>query len=292
MDGLQLATSLASVRMLRLRDGRKVCVRRWPGPDAQVVVLLHGLLDSSEGWSQLCERMSCTKIAIDLPGFGYSDAPSRGSISGYARDVAEVLAALRIERFTLVGHSLGGAVATAIAELMPEQVAGVVLLAPAGFGHILLAEAASLPGVRTLIEAALPFALSSRTAVTAAYQAMVTNGRRPEPELVTRLTSRADRLVDGAREGTRAVVDAGRSRNAFHRRRVDYHGPVVAIWGDRDRLVPPSHRHGVLAAFPQALVQVWEGMGHHPLRERCDDLVGLIARAAQPVATHPLARTA
>jgi pimeloyl-ACP methyl ester carboxylesterase len=168
----------------------------------------------------------------------------------------------------------------------------MVLLAPAGFGHIRLAEAASLPGIRTVIQTALPFALSSRTAVTAAYQAMVTNGQPPEPELVARLTSRAHSLVDGAREGTRAVVDAGRSRDAFHRRRVGYHGPVYAIWGDRDRLVPASHLGGVLAAFPQAQVQLWGGMGHHPLRERFDELISLITTATQPAGAHPLALTA
>jgi pimeloyl-ACP methyl ester carboxylesterase len=292
MSHLHRAKSLATVETLRLTDGRNVCVRRWPGAGRRAVVLLHGLLDSSEGWSLLCERMHCTTIAIDLPGFGYSDAPSRGSIGGYARDVAFVLEALGVERFTVVGHSLGGAVAAALAELMPDRADGVVLLAPAGFGHIRLAEAVSLPGIRTLAQVALPVALSSETAVRAAYQAIVTNGEPPEPELVARVTSRARNLVEGAREGTRAVVDAGRSKTAFHRRRVRYDGPVFVVWGDRDKLVPPSHRRGVLTAFPQALIQVWAGMGHHPPQERRDDLIRLIWRATRPVAARPLARAA
>jgi pimeloyl-ACP methyl ester carboxylesterase len=108
------------------------------------LVLLHGLLDCSEGWTRLCDEMSCTRIAFDLPGFGHSDLPHLGSIAGYARDVAEGLAMLGVERFTLVGHSLGGAVATALAELMPAQVAALVLLAPAGFGRLHLAEAVSV----------------------------------------------------------------------------------------------------------------------------------------------------
>jgi pimeloyl-ACP methyl ester carboxylesterase len=223
--------------------------------------------------------MSCTRIAVDLPGFGFSDPPPRGSIAGYARDVADALDAIGAKRFTLVGHSLGGAVATALAELMPERVTGLVLLAPAGFGRIHLAEAVSLPGVRTIVQATLPFALSSRTAVAAAYRMMVTNGEPPEPGLVDRVTRRGGSLVDGAREGTRAVVDAGRAKGAFHRRRVRFDGPVFAVWGDRDRLVPLSHRDGVRAAFPQARIDVWPGMGHHPLRERFDDLLALITRA-------------
>jgi pimeloyl-ACP methyl ester carboxylesterase len=276
------APRAAVVQSLRLSDGRALCVRQWPGagPGAGTVVLLHGLLDSSEGWAPLAEGLSCRLIAFDVPGFGYSDAPPRGSIDQYARDVADGLAKLGVERFTLVGHSLGGAVATAVAELLPAQVTALVLLAPAGFGRIGLAELVSIPGVRDLVQTLLPFALSSRLAVTAAYMTMVANGAAPEPELVSRLTERGASLVDGAREGTRAVVDAGRSRLAFHRRRVDYDGPVFAVWGGRDRLVPVSHRRGVRVAFPHAHIDVWPEMGHHPLRERFEDLRELITRAA------------
>jgi hypothetical protein len=155
-----------------------------------------------------------------------------------------------------------------------------VLIAPAGFGRIHLAEAASIPGVRNVVQAALPLALSSRFAVTAGFRTMVTNGNRPDREVVERVISRGGLLVEGAREGTRAVVHAGRDKDAFHRRRVGYDGPVLAVWGDRDRLVPVSHRHGVKTAFPQAQIQVWYGMGHHPLSERFDKLLAMIKTAS------------
>jgi len=270
---------VATVETLELSDGRALCVRRWAGEAEDTLVLLHGLLDSSEGWARLGEAMSCPRIAFDIPGFGYSDAPTQGSIAGYARDIAEGLEQLGVERFTLVGHSLGGAIAVALAELIPAKVAALVLLAPAGFGRIHLAEAISVPGLRNVVQAALPLALSSRLAVTASYLTMVTNGRTPDRGLVERVTGRASALVHGAREGTRAVVDAGRGQDAFHRRHIGYDGPVFAVWGDRDRLVPVSHRRGVIAAFPQATVDVWRGMGHHALRERFEELVGVIEHA-------------
>lgn len=273
---------VAVVHTLRLSDGRVLCARRWAGAEPATVVVLHGLLDSSEGWAGLGGCISGTTIAFDLPGFGYSDPAHRGSVEGYARDVAEGLALLGVERCTLVGHSLGGAVATALAELVPNKVAALVLLAPAGFGRIGLAEAISVPGVRNVVQAALPFAFSSRLAVTAGYMTMVANGRTPARAVIDRVTSRGATLVDGAREGTRAVVNAGRDNAGFGRRCVDYRGPVVAIWGDRDRLVPKSHRHGVRAAFPHARIEVWRGMGHHPLAERFDELIGVIREAADP----------
>ena len=196
--------------------GRALGVRRWPGTSDGTLVILHGLLDSSEGWSPLAAGVTCSVVAFDLPGFGRSDVPERGSVSGYARDVAEGLGLLGIDRFTLVGHSLGGAVAAALAELVPDRVAALVLLAPAGFGRIGLAEAVLLPGLRSIpVQAGLPWALSNPVAITAGYLTMVTNGRLPDREVVQRATSRAAGLVGGAREGTRAVFDAGGSGRRF-----------------------------------------------------------------------------
>jgi pimeloyl-ACP methyl ester carboxylesterase len=271
---------VAAVETFRLDDGRALCARWWPGIGEGTLVLLHGMFDSSEGWAPLSEGFTCRRIAFDLPGFGYSDSQPSGSMLGYARDIAQGLDMLGVTRFTLVGHSFGGAVAAALAELVPDRVCGLVLLAPAGFGRIPLAEAASIWGVSDLAAVALRVALMNRLAVTAAYAAMVTNGKFPEREQVDRLTSRGGRLVEGAREATRALVEAGRGPDAFHRRRVHYGGPVYAIWGDRDRLVPASHRNGVRAAFPHARIAVWKGMGHLPTRERMDDLIAVINRAA------------
>ena len=281
---------MATVQSLRLRDGRILCARRWPGTGPGTVVILHGLLDSSEGWAVLGERLTCTRIAFDLPGFGHSDPPCHGSIAAYAQDIAEGLGFLGVQRFTLVGHSLGGAVATALAELIPDRVAALVLLAPAGFGRIHLAEVISIPGLRNLVQAALPLALSNRLAVTAGYMTMVANGKAPGRDVVERVTSRGRALIDGAREGTRAIVEAGRAGDAFYRRAVGYHGPVHAIWGDQDRLVPRSHRHGLRAALPHAEIEVWRGMGHHPLQERFDELAGLIRKVSAAAQPRPVRR--
>ena len=289
---------LAAAQTLQLRDGRALSVRRWPRGGGEPLVLLHGMFDSSEGWTPLCKRMSGACLAFDLPGFGYSDPPPQGSFAGYAHDIAEGLELLGVDRMTLVGHSLGGAVAAAVADLLPERVRALVLLAPAGFGRIPLAEALSLPGIRQLCELALPVALSSRVAIGAAYLTLVSNGKWPERELLDRMTGHGLSLVDGVRLATLSMTNAGRLPDAFERRRMRYAGPVRAVWGDRDRLVPRAHGDGVLAAFPQAQIDVWKGMGHHPVRERIDDVIDVIqgaiaeGRAQNGPATPPLADAA
>jgi pimeloyl-ACP methyl ester carboxylesterase len=91
----------------------------------------------------------------------------------------------------------------------------------------------------------------------------------------------AFRVVGGARQALRTIVRCGIDKRAFFRRRVSYDGPVVALWGDRDRLVPVRHADRVLTTFPQADVQVWEGMGHHPQRERVRPFCALVERACR-----------
>ena len=270
-------------RSVRLADGRTLRVRLWPGADLPVV-MLHGLLDSAVGWDQLAQTLPNRSIAFDLPGFGDSDMPTRPRLSAYAEDVIEALDGLGAERFILVGHSFGGGIAAAIAERIPARVAALTLLAPAGFGRIGLAEAVSIPGFRRLVARALPLALANPVVLTTAYMTMVTNGLVPDGELLQRVIRRSFVSVPGARDATRAVVAAGLSDRGFHHRRLPYEGPVRVLWGDRDRLVPIAHAAGVRTGLPQARIETWTGMGHHPQRERPDDLAAFIRAACSECA--------
>src|SRR5437763_11223194 len=146
--------------------GRRLTAREWPGREP-AIVLLHGLLDSAPGWRDLALAGGHRCVAFDLPGFGGSALPRRACLDAYADDVAAAIAARRLGRFVLVGHSLGGAVATAVAERLGPDVAALVLLAPAGFGRIPVAEALALPGVRSVVGRALPFALGNPLLVAA-----------------------------------------------------------------------------------------------------------------------------
>ena len=83
-----------------------------------------------------------------------------------------------------------------------------------------------------------------------------------------------------------AISTAGRSARAFHRRRINYDGPVVAVWGRDDRLVPCAHAPALLRALPQADVLIWDGMGHHPQRERSAQLLEAVERSARGTEAH------
>ena len=273
-----LAMNTGSPKNLILPDGRLLAYRQRPGC-GRPLVLVHGLMDCSGGWKSFIARTDRPVVAFDLPGMGLSERPTRPELSAYAEDLADGIEDLKLNDFTLVGHSLGGAVVTALAELIPHKVAALVLLAPSCFGRITASELCSAPVVKHFLRGALPLALANPFTATGIYMAMA-NGRMPDRALLGRLRSSALRTAEGVQMAVKATADHGRSKDAFFLRQVGYHGPVCALWGSKDRIVSDSHAEGVLTAFPQARITVWEGMGHHPQRERAADLTDFVERAA------------
>jgi 3-oxoadipate enol-lactonase len=101
------------------------------GPaNAPVLVLLHALATHSEIWRPQLPAWSTAfrVVRIDLPGHGASPAPAGPmDLAAYAAQVGDALDALAIKRATLVGLSLGGMVAQAIALQQPQRVQALVL---------------------------------------------------------------------------------------------------------------------------------------------------------------------
>lgn len=94
------------------------------------IVLLHGFLENKKMWTEYVDFFSekYRVIAIDLLGHGESD--SLGYIHEMeenANAVNEVLEHLKVEKATIIGHSMGGYVALAFAELYPKKIQKLVL---------------------------------------------------------------------------------------------------------------------------------------------------------------------
>lgn len=96
----------------------------------RVIVLLHGFLGSHAIWKPLSENLSRSYrvIAIDLPGhgatpcFGYAH-----TMELMARCVKAVLDSLKLKKYVIVGHSMGGYAGLAFADLYPDNLKGLCL---------------------------------------------------------------------------------------------------------------------------------------------------------------------
>ena len=96
----------------------------------RVVVLLHGFLGSRQIWEQTSQDLSKSYrvVAIDLPGHGQSDCFGYvHSMELIAKSVKSVMDFLRLKKYVIVGHSMGGYAGLAFADLFPENLKGLCL---------------------------------------------------------------------------------------------------------------------------------------------------------------------
>ncbi|MEO5707878.1 MAG: alpha/beta hydrolase [Alteraurantiacibacter sp.] len=136
--------------------GLSIRVREWGDPDAPAIVLLHGLRGYSATWRGLAAHLAdrYRLVAFDARGRGESDwDPARNYYTdAYVADLSAVVDALWLERFVLLGHSMGGTTSYAYAAQNPARLHGLVVeditagssVSGAGFERI-VAEMQALP---------------------------------------------------------------------------------------------------------------------------------------------------
>jgi pimeloyl-ACP methyl ester carboxylesterase len=101
------------------------------------LVFLHGYGESLLAWRLLLDRFTrhYRVLAIDLPGFGLSDRPTGAyDLTSYTRWLDALLREQTRGAVIVVGHSMGGELAAAMALEHPERIVAAVLIAPAGDG--------------------------------------------------------------------------------------------------------------------------------------------------------------
>ncbi|NIB38290.1 alpha/beta hydrolase [Pseudomaricurvus alkylphenolicus] len=112
-------------------DGLNLHYLRWGEPKCLPIVMLHGLRAYAQTWqslaAELAEEFCC--YALDQRGRGSSDWGPTGSYHTevYVRDLKALVDHLNLERFILIGHSLGGTNALEFARQYPERVAALVI---------------------------------------------------------------------------------------------------------------------------------------------------------------------
>jgi pimeloyl-ACP methyl ester carboxylesterase len=108
------------------------------GGRGEAIVLVHSLAGNTRHWSGQLDHLRKTRraVALDLRGHGKSEAPRNGeyAMEAQAEDVGAVADSLALERFALVGHSMGAGVALAYAGAHPGRVTQLLVADPIGDG--------------------------------------------------------------------------------------------------------------------------------------------------------------
>jgi pimeloyl-ACP methyl ester carboxylesterase len=253
------------------------------------VVLIHGASGNMEDMRlALGERLAASHrvILIDRPGHGWSSRPADDSYASPARQadlVAKALEQLGVRRAILVGHSWGGAFATAYALAFPDRTAGLVLLSavthPWAADRGWYNNLAALPGIGPLFLRTLVYPLSFFLADRASRSVFEPQGvpddylRRAAIPLVLRPKTFFANARDLAL--LKSFILAQVPRYAGLR------SPTIIITGDRDTMVSPDINARALAAtLPHAKLVFLEGVGHMPHHAAPDTVVAAIDELA------------
>ena len=120
-------------KYLQLNEGEIAYQKE--GKGKQVLVFVHGLSSNSDAWYRNIESLKkdFTCIAIDLPGFGKSYKNADEFTATYFAEILKEFAdQLKLQKFTLVGHSMGGQAAIKFASQYPDKLEKLILIAPDG----------------------------------------------------------------------------------------------------------------------------------------------------------------
>ncbi len=241
------------------------------------VLILHGLLGSSSNWRSVARALAPQHrvLSVDLRNHGAS--PWADSMA-YADMVADVLALMQaqgLQQPVLVGHSMGGKTAMALALLQPSAISGLVVvdIAPVAYADRMTHYVQAMGGIDTA-------ALASRTAAQSLLAALV-----PDPGVVgfllQNLVSRNDHFdwrLNLAAIGMAVPQLSGFPPELLGRR---YSGRATLIYGTRSDYVSPADAARFVALFPKAHLQPIEGAGHWV---HADKPVEFIAALKQAVA--------
>ncbi len=226
------------------------------------LVFLHGFGADKEGWMGLIARVGKRPvIALDLPGFGKATRidGARSNAAHQARAVRDALDALGTKRATLVGASMGGAIALRFAADFPERTRSIILLGSVGpivdksaFMHALDGGKNPLiPGTHDEFVAMLDFVTVKRPWLPQSIGAYLA------AEQVKRKSDLVE-LFDGWLAQDAAELDAALSR---------VKAPTLVIHGELDRVIDLSSARAIADRVASSTLMVLPNVGHVPQLE-------------------------
>jgi pimeloyl-ACP methyl ester carboxylesterase len=245
----------------------------------KAVLLLHGQPGSARDWDPLRGALgtSVNSIAVDRPGWDGTHPAT--DLSGNAAAALKALDDAGIDRATVVGHSLGAAVAALLAIEHPGRVEALLLASPAANGA-----AVGWPDVLL----ASPVA-GSLTSVAALSGVGLTLATPPLRRRIAHGLGLDERYLDAAARGLlspsawRAFVSEQRmlvrELPKLERRLGEIRAPTTIVCGSTDRVVPLAAARALADKIRGAQLVVLDGAGHLLPQRHSSELADLILRA-------------
>jgi pyruvate dehydrogenase E2 component (dihydrolipoamide acetyltransferase) len=232
----------------------------------EAVVMLHGFGGDALTWYPLEPALAATRhiIRIELPSHGASPRRRMGSFRRLARDVVEAFDGLGLDRAHVVGHSLGGACALALADVRPQKLVSLALLAPAGLGPEIdpvFAEGFARASHPESLSQWLKCTVADRRLISADFVKAAMDARADPMMRAAQLQMARDIFPDGTQGfDLRGALD----RAAM---------PTRIVWGKADAILPWRQ---ALTAPGRVGLHLFDGAGHLLQFERTEAVLAIL----------------
>lgn len=258
------------------------------GPEGEPIVLLHCYTCSLRWWDQIVPLLNENHrvITFDLLGHGGSEKPTNGyEIENQAAAIAAALNELGVSTATVVGHSLGGIVATSLREQASDLVDKVVLIdSPAASGDVDLPLTAKIATWPVLGEALWRVKLDSmvKSSSERAF-APGTDVSEVFPGQPDRVVDDIDAMTYKSFEESAAAADDFLDHGGLPSRLRAVGGAVMVIMGAEDQILDADEVLGQFDVVPGVRAVTIEDAGHSPNveqpQETADQILNFIGTA-------------
>ena len=227
--------------------------------EGEVVIFLHGAGTGASGYSNFkgnypaFAQAGYRCIVPDLLGYGLSSKPDieQCDLDFFIAGVKGLVDALGLKHITLLGNSLGGAVALGYALAHPQDVKRLILMAPGGVEDLYTYLA--MPGIANMFKVYQ----SGKTGAAAMREVMTM--QLFDPTLLTEdiINERAP-IAETQTQAARSILKVPNMTERLHELRC----PVFGFWGVNDQFNPVSGTTKLVENCPQARIIVLNQCGH------------------------------
>jgi len=266
-------------------DGRHVFVHD-SGESNLPLVLIHGFPGSSYDWAPLHRLLEGRVVALDLPGYGFSDKSPTASYSLFHQaDVVEsVLRRIGVDRCAILAHDMGDTVTAELAHRANTGTLGFsidqIILTN---GSIFIDQAQLTRGQRLTLRLpgrALPFSMPEVVLRRSLAESFTLTA--PAPTGAVNDLVALIRYGDGDRlmpKLIRYISERRQHQGRWTAGLVDFAGPLTLVWGEEDPIAVLPMTERMRSLRPSTTVVPLPGVGHWPSLEAPDRLAAAVNEA-------------
>lgn len=236
--------------------------------DGLPLVLIHGLFGSLDNLGVLARGLKDDRrlIQLDVRNHGLSPRAQQMDYALMAQDVLDTLDAMQVDRFTVIGHSMGGKIAMAMTALAPDRIAEMVVIDIAPVAYTTRHHDDIFAALNAVTEARI----TTRSEATALMRQMISE------EGVIQFLLKS--FHEGEWRFNVPVLLACYDNIIGWQPLAPWSHPVLFIRGERSPYLADAYRDALLTQFPQARAHVITGAGHWVHAEKPDAVLRAIRR--------------